>query len=110
MCVDAFEQKEGQVSVTGWAFRPGRAASLGELQVAVVRGEAVAYVDTAAVNRPDVTSYFWNELGDMLDGSGITASFTTEGLKEGVWKVYVVLRGGDGAEDCIDTGKRVQVK
>ena len=109
-CVDRFEQDGESVTIVGWAFLPGRDAKAGEVSVALKKGDETVFFAASSVNRPDVTSYFRDEVGDNLDGSGFSASFTTQGLDAGHWKVYIVLTGRDGVSDCVSARCTVEVE
>ncbi len=87
--VDNFENKDGIVTISGWAYFDKQEATKTTIDVVLIKDGKATRLLTEKVVRADVTSYFKSEFN--LDNSGFKSTYDTSKLEPGKYQLAVYL-------------------
>ena len=87
--IESFENSNGMITASGWAYFEGLDAKDSEITVILINDSKSKSLPTQKVSRPDVTSYFKSQ--HDLSNSGFKISVNTKDLEKGTYKVAVYI-------------------
>lgn len=87
--VESFEEHNGKVNISGWAYFLGQSAENTKIQILLIKDLDYQVVLTDNIRREDVTTYFKSQLD--LSNSGFRVSIDKNTLKEGNYKVAIFM-------------------
>lgn len=87
--IESFENTNGMITASGWAYFDGQDAKDSEITVILIKDNKSTSLPTQKVSRPDVTSYFKSQ--HDLSNSGFKISINTKDLEKGTYKVAVYI-------------------
>ena len=87
--IESFENQNGMITASGWAYFDGQDAKDSEITVILIKDTKSISLPTQKVSRPDVTSYFKSKYD--LSNSGFKTSINTKDLEKGSYKIAVYI-------------------
>jgi len=103
------ENKDNVVTVVGWVYFPGQAATDSKAEILLVKDGIITRLDSEKVFRDDVTTYFKSEFD--LSNSGFSATINTAELQKGTYTLAVYLKNNSTQKEGLTmTNKTIEIK
>ncbi|ESU26188.1 hypothetical protein FSS13T_11790 [Flavobacterium saliperosum S13] len=106
--IEAFENTNGIVKISGWAYFDGQSASESVLDVVLLKDGKATRMLTQKVNRPDVTSYFKSSFD--LANSGFSSMLNLSDLNKGEYKIGIYLVNKKTGKTGLNITDKIVVK
>ncbi|WP_288133063.1 glycosyltransferase family 39 protein [Flavobacterium sp.] len=87
--IESFENQNGIITASGWAYFDGQDAKDSEITVILIKDTKSISLPTQKVNRPDVTTYFKSNFN--LANSGFSSTINLADLEKGTYKIGVYI-------------------
>ena len=107
--IEENHEELGYVHINGWTFITDQSSMNSTIEIVLENETGASYsIKTFNRKRPDVTAYFKSETN--YDDAGFTSKVNKENLKNGTYKIGVLITTESGKKEFRSTDKIVEIK